>query len=540
MATIKHEAPDQRRHYRSRAPISVQIGSSKCMIHDWSLGGFLINEYKGPSLKVGANATAAISVHWQSFDIAFTTDVEVVRLNGKSVGVRFTRLEAREKEVLGQALLASTANGERASLMKALADLDPAAKATVVTPVSMVPTARESTPPNPRNQFLRRAWMSAIYWGAGLALGAMIVTVMYFHFFRLDLEYSVVSLPLYPVVSQDVGRCAELLVREGDVVKAGQPLLRLEDDVLTRDLELAELQLASSKSDLATGESRVAKEQEKLALYEHITKAKLASNTAQVDSYTRQLEANKTILDRELTLMNNAVGAVQVVNQTQARVAELEGLLLHAQAEKRIAETSLDALKHGSFYDQRHLVGDMSQYEVNLADARQRIRLAEQRVTQTRDRVKRLTYLAPFDGKVVKLMKAPGSVTNRGEVLVVVEKVDDKPVIDAFVTQDEANTLRLGGKAAVWVPALNRSFNATVVKIDRTSGFLTEMQSHAKDFQLRYNWRGQQDRSAYVQLALEGELPIGEGLAGGMPATVSIAAQPAFWQRIRITLAKLF
>src|SRR5262249_8441762 len=142
---------------------------------------------------------------------------------------------------------------------------------------------------------------------------------------------------------------------------------------------------------------------------EHITKAKLASATAQVDSFEGQLKATKAILDRELGLMNSAIGAVQAVNQSQARVAELEGLLLHARAEQRIAETSLDAIKHGSFYDQRHLVGDLSQYEVNLTDARQRIILAQQRVVQTRDRVKRLTYTAPFDGKVVKLLKTPGS-----------------------------------------------------------------------------------------------------------------------------------
>lgn len=551
MATIKHEAPDQRRFVRTRVPLEVRVRGKACTVNDWSLGGFQATGYSGPELKPGEKLKVDVSATYQGLAIAFQTEVEVVRVKnaGRVWAARFVQLASKEKEVLGHAMLGSTVNGERASLMKALAELDsPASKAettvtkTIVTPVSQVPTPRESPPPSPKKVVARRILMSATYWAAGIVLGSAIVVVMYFHFFRLDLEYSVVSQPLYPVVSQDVGRCADLLVREGDMVKAGQPLIRLEDDVLTRDMELAELQLASSKSDLATAESRIAKEKDKLALYEHITKAKLASATAQVDSFTRQLEANKAILERELGLMNNAIGAIQTVNQTQSRVAELEGELLHAQAEKRIAETSLEAIKHGSFYDQRHLVGDMSQYEVNLTDARQRIALAEQRVVQTRDRVKRLTYPAPFDGKVVKLLKTPGSVTNRGEVLAVVEKTGDKPVIDAFVTQDEANTLTYGGDAVVWVPALNKSYTAKVVKIDRTSGFLTEMQSHMKDFQLRYNWRGQQDRSAYVQLAMADDLPpeAAAELAGGMPATVSVATRPALWQRVRVTLSRLF
>jgi hypothetical protein len=113
-------------------------------------------------------------------------------------------------------------------------------------------------------------------------------------------------------------------------------------------------------------------------------------------------------------------------------------------------------------------------------------------------------------------------------------------VIDAFVTQDDANYLSLGSQASVWIPALDRTYKAQIVTVDRTSGFLSEMQAHLKESQLRYNWRGQQDRSAYVQLAIVDELSAAEkqALTGGMPVTVSVAKRPTFWTNTRRWLSK--
>src|SRR5262249_34513473 len=146
-------------------------------------------------------------------------------------------------------------------------------------------TAKEARPPSRMALALRRTFFTSLYVSVGLGLGAVIAMVLYFHFFRLDLEYCVVSPPLYPVISQDVGRCQELHVKEGDIVKQGQMLFRVEDDMLTRDLETAELQLSAAKIDLDTAQARVDKEREKLALYSNISQDKLRS----MDSLTQAL-----------------------------------------------------------------------------------------------------------------------------------------------------------------------------------------------------------------------------------------------------------
>src|SRR5262249_24003853 len=146
-----------------------------------------------------------------------------------------------------------------------------------VTPVSAVPTAKEAPAVSRRGLFLRRVLFTCIYWSAGLVLGGAAALTLYWQFCRLNLGYAVLSLPLHPVLSQDVARCSEVFVHEGDRVSPGQRLLRLEDDLLTRDLELSQFQCAAAKADFATARLRVEKERDKLNFYKKISHDKLAS-----------------------------------------------------------------------------------------------------------------------------------------------------------------------------------------------------------------------------------------------------------------------
>jgi multidrug resistance efflux pump len=534
MAVIKREAPDQRRHVRSATPLAVQIQGVSYTVKDWSLGGFRVDDFLGGDLNcnlVGARLFVQFTLPYQGLDVSFTTEVEVVRRSddGRMISGRFVHLNPREKEVLGYAALGSARNGERASLIEALARID-----IPVTPVSPVPTAKEAPPPRRTGVWLRRAFWSLFCWTIGLALGAVILLLLYFRFFRLDLEYSVVTLPLYPVISQDVARCKELYVKEGDVVKSGDKLLDVDEDMLTRDLEEARLQRDAAEVDCKTAKDRVEKERQTFDVYRTITTDKLESAQSLVAALTEQRGAQAAIVNRSLRLQPSGAATREDLEVAQQKLALLEGQLLQARSELKIAENARQALKQDVFYDQRRLVGDLPQLLVNLKDAEERYTLAQQRLRETEARAARLTYRAPFDGKVVKVLKVVGGTMNRGEAVLVLEKAEGQPVIDGFVTQDDANALTIGAQASVWVPALDRTFRGQIVKIDRTSGFLTEMQEHLKDSQLRYNWRGQSDRSAYVQLEITEDLPpeVKGQLAGGMPVTVSVARRPPLWHQL--------
>jgi multidrug efflux pump subunit AcrA (membrane-fusion protein) len=532
MAIVKAEVPDLRRHVRNELPIGVCVRGIPCTVKNWSLGGFRLDDSSVDGLCLGDRLFAQFTLPYQGLDVSFTTEVEIVRLanEGKAEAARFVSLNTREKEVLSYAMLGGSRNGQRASLIEALARID-----IPVSPTQAVPTPREAPPVNTLVQTCRRAIYSLLYWCLGIMLGLTIATILYWYFCRLDLEYSIVSLPLYPVISQDVARTEEMHVKEGDSVHSGQALFRVADDVLSRDVELAEIQHATAKVDLQTAQGRVQKEKELLTLYPEVIAAKLEQARGQVSALTKQVQVGKVMLARAVDLASRKSSSAEAVNALELALAGFEKELALQNGEVRIAEQALNALEKGSYYNSRQLVGDLPQYLVNLEDARERFKVADERVKLARDRARRLTYSAPFDGKVVKLLKGVGGTMNRGETIAILEKVGEMPVIDCFVTQDDVNALSLETKASIWVPALSRTFQGQVVKIDRTSGFLTEMQAHVKESQLRYNWRGQQDRSAYVQIAFTEELSAKawKELAGGMPAIVSVAKTPTLWQRFQ-------
>src|SRR5437660_11813872 len=102
MALIKIEAPDQRRHHRSSVPLNVRIHGLSYTVCDWSLGGFQIEEFVAGGLNIGTRLFIQFTIVYQGLDVAFTTEIEVVRVDSETrkLAARFIQLTSREKEVL--------------------------------------------------------------------------------------------------------------------------------------------------------------------------------------------------------------------------------------------------------------------------------------------------------------------------------------------------------------------------------------------------------------------------------------------------------
>src|SRR4030095_6270237 len=85
-------------------------------------------------------------------------------------------------------------------------------------------------------------------------------------------------------------------------------------------------------------------------------------------------------------------------------------------------------------------------------------------------------YRAPFDGVVMRVFKSVGMTVDRGEPVLILSKAGEEPHIDASLTQEEAGRIAMGISAVASVPALGKRYNVEVVMVDRTSGFLKEIQ----------------------------------------------------------------
>jgi len=125
------------------------------------------------------------------------------------------------------------------------------------------------------------------------------------------------------VSAKTTGRIAEVLIEEGNEVKEGQVLARLDDTTARPQLALAERQLEATRKDLEEVEVRVAEAARNLARTEKLRADKLVSES-QLDTAQSELAAFKARLEALKSDVKVAEGSVRVRNQ------ELDDLIVRA------------------------------------------------------------------------------------------------------------------------------------------------------------------------------------------------------------------
>src|SRR5262249_7505916 len=137
-------------------------------------------------------------------------------------------------------------------------------------------------------------------------------------------------------------------------------------------------------------------------------------------------------------------------------------------------------------------------------------------------------YVAPFAAVVAKVFKSRGMTVDRGEALVILRQTGTEPYIDAYLTQDQAEQLAPGSRATAFITATGKSYPVKLVAVDRTAGFLKEMQT-PKLQEPAFQWRNVEDRSAYARLAFIGlSAAESESISPGLPVSVTIPRRRSF------------
>ncbi len=288
----------------------------------------------------------------------------------------------------------------------------------------------------------------------------------------------------------DGGIIAEILVREGDRVAAGQPVMRL-DDLETRStialldgqvwaLAAQEARLAAERDGRAdvtfpaeltalTGERAVA---EILAGQQRIFASRRTSldsraevirqRIAQQQAQIAALDAQRAAGRGQLALIAEEVVGVEIMVRQglerkprllalQRQQVELEGQQgdlanRMAQAREAIAQAELEIL---SLRDDRQseIATELRDVQVRLAEAREKRAAAA--VRQGRRDV-----VAPVAGVVMKLRHfAPGAVVTPGGDILDLVPQDEPLVIDAHVSPTDIDVVRAGLPAKVVLSA---------------------------------------------------------------------------------------
>lgn len=292
----------------------------------------------------------------------------------------------------------------------------------------------------------------------------------------------------------DGGVVAEILVDEGDTVKLGDPLIRLDSSLLQSELLIVEGQLfelmarrgrleaerdgndtiafdpdlrkiadqRSEVADLLAGQERlffarrdsVNREIEQLDKRRGQIGNQIDGIDAQQASLRTQLELIQKELQNQQSLLDRGLAQAATVLNLQRSEADLEGTLgelaaSEAQAEGRITEIDIEKIQLGT----RQREDAISR----LRDLRYReLELAEQR-RSLQERLDRLDITAPVSGIVYGLkVYTPRSVIRPAEPVLYLVPQDRPLVIAARVEIVHIDQVFPGQKATLRLSALDQ------------------------------------------------------------------------------------
>jgi HlyD family secretion protein len=283
------------------------------------------------------------------------------------------------------------------------------------------------------------------------------------------------------------GVVAELKVREGARVKAGDLLVVLDDTVLRAELAIVskaldertaeEARLVAERDDAdqvrfprdltdrarSSADARDSLDGQQIIFQSRRTaretaRTQLSEQIAQLDSLIEGLGAQRAAREQELTLIGEELKGVRellakqlvpltrviALDRDRTRIEGERGKLFSdiATARGSIAEKKIQMVR---LDDEFH-----SDVVREIAEVRSKINESVERKIAATQRLGRIEIRAPVSGKVHQLnVFTIGGVIGAGEVAMLIVPEQDRLVVDAQVEPQEIEHLRIGQKAVV-------------------------------------------------------------------------------------------
>ncbi len=261
-----------------------------------------------------------------------------------------------------------------------------------------------------------------------------------------------------PCSSRVGGRVEEILVWEGQMVKKGQVLARLDDMPYRAQKEEAEAGMAAAQAQLQSAILNLQK-----------ARSSLPKEIA-IASADRQAASTKAaLLLKEKNHLENLPGVATKDQLDQARTNyEVAASGLQASQQRLNLLTSPNP-QLGSTVNLPPRLLDIAMLQNQVETAKANLALAQARLDLAQDNFDEITVAAKFDGQISRRHVDPGQVVTPGQRLFSIS-VLSLPWVEANFEEGDISGIKPGGKAFIKVDAYKgRSFNGYVDNIEGAS-----------------------------------------------------------------------
>ncbi len=268
------------------------------------------------------------------------------------------------------------------------------------------------------------------------------------------------------VATKLAGRVDDILVNEGDFVQAGQPLAKMQVQVLDAQRDEARAQHQQALNSVVAAQAQVAlRESDKRA-----TQALVTQRESELDAAQRRLA-------RSETLSAEGASSIQELDDDRARVRSAQAAVEAAKAQVTAAQAAIDAAK-------AQVIGTNS----TVAAAQATIARIEADITDSQ-------LIAPRDGRVQYRVAQPGEVlAGGGKVLNLVDLSD--VYMTFFLPEAAAGKLAMGAEARIILDAAPQYvIPATISFVASTAQFTPKtVETESERQKLMFRVKAQIDR----------------------------------------------
>jgi HlyD family secretion protein len=237
-----------------------------------------------------------------------------------------------------------------------------------------------------------------------------------------------------------------IYVKEGDHVKKGQVLARLQDVQQQADLKAQEAAVRSALADSAAAEAGMRSADDNVA----VAKAQVDHDRADLDQKKVDMKRAKELFDAKLLAPQDFEAKQVLYNLSLATLQQSQQKV--GQAQSLRAQTA-----------------------AQLSSAQRKVAQAEANMARSKDIVEQYDAVAPIDGVVTNLPMRAGETVVPGlqnSTASIIMTIADMSIITGEVHVDETDivSLKLDQPADVTIDAIpNRTFKGKVIEIGNTA-----------------------------------------------------------------------
>lgn len=311
------------------------------------------------------------------------------------------------------------------------------------------------------------------------------------------------------------GRVESIAVREGDAVRQGQLIVRLDDEQMQAQLKGAAARLDSTQKQEEQArlqinllESQILENRLNLQQAQGDARGRIfqaessvAASSAQLNQAEAQLQQANSELKLAQTNRDRFAKLVEQGAVTQQQFDQAQTTFEAAQATVRSRQASVESFRKLVNSAQGQLVQaqttglnpdirsvqlsglrtQLAQTKLKLAEAQAEVAKAKADQQETQSKIADLNILSPIDGVVTTRSVEPGAVVTTGKTLLTL--INPNTVyLRGYVPQGDIGKVRVGQKARVFLDsAPDKPLSASISAIDTQASFTPENIYFQKD-----------------------------------------------------------